>query len=58
MEALDSTISLFTRFGNPRGMNEMVIYHLRMPRAVAVVMVGAGLSAAGAIMQALIRNPW
>ena len=57
MEAFDSTISLITKFGNPKGMNEMVIYHLRMPRAVAVILVGAGLSAAGAIMQALIRNP-
>jgi iron complex transport system permease protein len=57
LDALDSTISLITKFGDPEGMNEMVIYHLRMPRAVAVIVVGAGLSAAGAIMQALIRNP-
>jgi len=38
-------------------MDEKVIFHLRMSRSVAVLCVGAGLAAAGAAMQALIRNP-
>ncbi|WP_019178241.1 FecCD family ABC transporter permease [Methanomassiliicoccus luminyensis] len=59
LDALSSTTSLILKFGNPApgNLNELVIYHLRMPRALAVIAVGAGLSAAGAVMQALIRNP-
>jgi len=48
-------------FHNPdiqlEDMGEKVIYHLRMPRSIAVLCVGAGLATAGAAMQALIRNP-
>lgn len=38
-------------------MAERIIYHLRIPRSVSVLCVGAGLATAGAAMQALIRNP-
>jgi iron complex transport system permease protein len=55
--ALGSTVSIVTHLGNPSGLDEKIIYHLRMPRTVAVIAVGAGLAAAGAVMQALIRNP-
>lgn len=39
------------------GAEALVIWHLRMPRALAAVVVGVGLSAAGLVMQALTRNP-
>jgi iron complex transport system permease protein len=38
-------------------MSEKIIFNLRMPRSIAALCVGAGLSTAGAAMQALIRNP-
>lgn len=39
-------------------VKEHIILHiLRMPRAIAVMLIGANLSIAGCIMQALTRNP-
>lgn len=39
-------------------VKEHIILHiLRMPRAIAVILIGANLSIAGCIMQALTRNP-
>ncbi|MFT0898706.1 FecCD family ABC transporter permease [Candidatus Methanoprimaticola sp. MG2] len=38
-------------------MDEKVIFYLRMPRSLMALCVGAGLAVAGAVMQALIRNP-
>jgi iron complex transport system permease protein len=34
-----------------------IILHLRLPRALAAVLVGATLAACGAVMQGLFRNP-
>ncbi|MDQ0268188.1 iron complex transport system permease protein [Cytobacillus purgationiresistens] len=34
-----------------------IIHRLRMPRAVAAALVGAGLAVSGAIMQGMTRNP-
>ncbi|MDY0309634.1 MAG: iron ABC transporter permease [Castellaniella sp.] len=34
-----------------------VLWHLRMPRVLGAVLVGAGLAAAGAAYQAMFRNP-
>jgi len=56
-EAMGSTIALIFKFGNPEGLNELVVFYLRMPRAIAAIAVGVGLSTAGVVMQALIRNP-
>jgi len=56
-EALEDLWSIITHFGPSFDMSERVIYYLRMPRSVAVLCVGAGLATAGAVMQALIRNP-
>lgn len=47
------TISFF-------GMNEMqraILYDIRMPRVFLAACIGAGLAAAGAGLQALLRNP-
>ena len=37
--------------------DHIIIWSLRLPRAVAAVMVGAGLAVAGALMQGVTRNP-
>ncbi|HEY5704688.1 MAG TPA: iron ABC transporter permease [Terrimicrobiaceae bacterium] len=36
---------------------ETVVWHLRVPRVLLGIMVGAALSVAGALMQGLFRNP-
>nr|WP_154324959.1 vitamin B12 ABC transporter permease BtuC [Pantoea sp. 201603H] len=37
--------------------NEIFVWQLRLPRMLAVLLVGASLAVAGAIMQALFENP-
>ena len=39
------------------GKIRVIVFNLRLPRAVLAIMVGACLSAAGAILQAVMRNP-
>jgi len=34
-----------------------IVLHLRLPRAILALLVGGGLSLAGAVFQALLRNP-
>ncbi|MFI8416483.1 vitamin B12 ABC transporter permease BtuC [Serratia sp. NPDC078593] len=36
---------------------ELFVWQLRLPRAIAVMLVGASLAVAGAVMQALFENP-
>src|SRR5690606_2413235 len=43
--------------GQPPGTAETVLLHIRGPRVVAALAVGAGLAAAGATFQGLFRNP-
>jgi iron complex transport system permease protein len=42
---------------DPSSTNENIILNSRLPRTLAVISVGIGLSIAGAAMQAIIRNP-
>lgn len=56
-EAIHQISEIISTWGNPDDMSGRIIYNLRMPRALAVIMVGAGLAMAGAVMQALIHNP-
>jgi len=35
----------------------VIIYSLRLPRALLAILVGASLSSAGALLQAVMRNP-
>ena len=56
-DAMGDICNIILNFGPSEEMRERVIYHLRMPRSIAVLCVGAGLATAGAAMQALIRNP-
>lgn len=39
------------------GLASLVLWELRMPRVVLGVLVGAGLGAAGAVLQGFFRNP-
>lgn len=36
---------------------QLFVWQLRLPRALAVMLVGAALAVAGAVMQALFENP-
>ncbi|EFD8874172.1 TPA: vitamin B12 ABC transporter permease BtuC [Escherichia coli] len=40
---------------SPRG--ELFVWHIRLPRTLAVLLVGAALAISGAVMQALFENP-
>lgn len=42
--------------GAPRGLS-MIVWEWRIPRVLAVALIGAGLSLAGALMQTALRNP-
>ncbi len=39
------------------GMADAVVWHIRLPRIIGAMLVGAGLSLAGAMLQGLFRNP-
>ena len=56
-QAWDAMVEIIGNGFKPESVNAKVIYYSRMPRSLAVLMVGAGLAVAGAVMQALIRNP-
>ena len=43
--------------GEPVGTIGVVLFHIRLPRIVAAMLVGASLAAAGAAYQSLFRNP-
>ena len=38
-------------------MDRLIILDIRLPRVLLAILVGAGLSVAGAVLQALLRNP-
>lgn len=42
--------------GRPPGRWDIIVWELRMPRALMAIAVGAGLAVAGAAMQTLVRN--
>ncbi|MCH6206446.1 iron ABC transporter permease [Brucella ciceri] len=41
----------------PQSLAQIIIETIRLPRALAAVLVGAALAAAGVIMQTVLRNP-
>ncbi|KJD44685.1 FecCD family ABC transporter permease [Paenibacillus terrae] len=47
---------LDTLFGGGSGRDHTVLFEYRLPRIVVTVLAGAGLGAAGAVMQGLSRN--
>ena len=42
---------------DPADSSHLLVVHLRIPRTILAVIVGAGLGVAGAVMQAMTRNP-
>ena len=52
---LSDIVSVFS--GEAEKTTEVIVMQLRLPRAVVALMVGACLSAAGAILQAVMKNP-
>ena len=43
--------------GEGTHMSELIVFELRLPRLLLAIIVGAGLSVAGAALQSLLRNP-
>ncbi|MHC1680235.1 MAG: FecCD family ABC transporter permease [Methanomassiliicoccales archaeon] len=56
-EAMSGLWNLILNGGEHESTKELVLWQIRIPRALGVIAVGVGLSVAGAVMQALIRNP-
>ena len=55
--ALSNLFSAIGKDGSEMTPEEIMVFSSRMPRAVAAMAVGIGLSIAGAAYQAVIRNP-
>ncbi len=56
-EAISSLISAIQKGGQNLDYNELMVYSSRLPRTIIALAVGIGLSIAGVIYQAIIRNP-
>jgi len=56
-DAISSLFSAIGKGGQNLNVVELYIYNSRVPRALAAIAVGMGLSVAGCMYQAIIRNP-
>jgi len=56
-DAFSNMISSIQKGGHNLTYEEMLIYNQRLPRVLAAIGVGVGLSVAGAMYQAIIKNP-
>ena len=56
-DAISSLVSSIGKHGVNLNEEELYIFESRLPRALAAIAVGAGLSIAGCMYQAIIRNP-
>lgn len=54
--SLETTWNALFNF-DPTDSSQLLVTHLRVPRTLLAAVVGAALGAAGAVMQALTRNP-
>jgi iron complex transport system permease protein len=52
----DRLAILMQREDAPRGLS-LIVWQWRVPRVIAVALIGAGLALAGALMQTALRNP-
>lgn len=48
---------LLTLLGKAEGRLNIIIWNIRLPRVLAAITAGVGLSVAGCVMQNLLRNP-
>src|SRR5215510_3053999 len=55
----DMASALIKRWNTPDSLNltERIFLEIRLPRALACILVGASLAVGGVLMQALFRNP-
>lgn len=53
----DEMVSLFTQPAGTDPQIKMIVVDLRLPRVLLAMLVGIGLAVAGAIAQAVMRNP-
>ena len=44
-------------FHKDDSINSIIVYEMRLPRIVIAILVGAGLSIAGCVLQSILRNP-
>lgn len=51
------TIHLSDLLGQPHSMAQQVFWELRLPRAIAGVLVGAALAGSGSVLQTVLHNP-
>jgi len=56
-ETFRSLTSAIQKGGEGLTFNELIVYDSRLPRVMAAFAVGVGLAVAGAMYQAIIRNP-
>lgn len=54
---VDERLKALLRLPDAQRNLELIIWEWRLPRVIAVALVGGSLSLAGVIMQALLRNP-
>lgn len=54
---IDFSTMVNSVFGNGNDINSKIIRDVRIPRALAGVLVGGFLAVSGAIMQGITRNP-
>ncbi|MCF6766398.1 iron ABC transporter permease [Thiotrichales bacterium 19S3-7] len=53
-------ISFFEMLNNlffDHSLNHMILIHLRLPRILATILIGASLAISGVLMQGILRNP-
>ena len=56
-EAISALFSSIAKGGENLTYNELMVYSSRLPRTIMAFVVGIGLSIAGVMYQAIIRNP-
>ncbi len=57
LDEIVSGLSKWIHHSEARTLNERIFIDIRLPRAIAGVLVGAALAVGGVLMQALFRNP-
>ncbi|MCL2143318.1 MAG: iron chelate uptake ABC transporter family permease subunit, partial [Methanomassiliicoccaceae archaeon] len=56
-DMFSSLFSAISKGGSALNYNELMVYESRLPRTLMALLVGIGLSIAGCMYQAIIRNP-